>query len=125
MGLLTSDSSQKTSFLAKLVTNHWTKLSIVSYLSGLVVSVFLLTQSDRTYFSDNALLPGLVQREFTLSELADKTLDDLNKVSEQLSESQIPYEWLSSQFRQLGLEVYSHNFTLNYPFGSKPVLILN
>ena len=124
MGLLTSDSSQKTSVLATLLTHHWAKLSVLSYLSGLVVSVFLLTQSDRTYFSDNALLPGLVQREFTLSQFADQTLEALNKVSEQLPEDEIPYSWLSSELRQLGLEVYSHNFTLNYPFGSKVVFIL-
>ena len=126
MGLLTSDGSQKTSVLAKLLTDHWAKLSLLSYLSGLAVSLFLLTQSDRTYFSDNALLPGLVQREFTLSEFTDQTLEALNNVSEQLPEDKIPYEWLTSQFRQLGLEVYSHNFTLNYPFGSKTVFnILN
>lgn len=125
MGLLTSDSSQKTSMLAKLVTSHWAKLSVVSYLSGLVVSALLISQCDRTYFSDNALLPGLVQREFTLSEFTDQTLEALNKVAESRPEDSIPYEWLTTQFRQLGLEVYWHNFTLKYPFGSKPVINLN
>ncbi|CAG2177702.1 unnamed protein product, partial [Oppiella nova] len=96
------------------------KLSVVSYLSALVVSVLLLNQSDRTYFSDNALLPGLVQREFTLKEMAEQTLNSLNKLSEEIPENTVPYEWLSSQFKQIGLEVYSHNFTFNYPFASKP-----
>jgi len=123
MGLLTSDRSEKTSVLANTLTKHYGKLSLLSYLSGLVVSVLLLSSSDRTYFSDNALLPGLVQREFTLSSLANETLQSLNKVSEDYMENQIPYEWIISQFRQIGLEVYTHNFTLNYPFGSKPVLI--
>ena len=122
MGLLTSDSSQKTSMLAKLVTNHWAKLSVGCHLSGLVVCGLLLSQCDRTYFSDNALLPGLVQREFTLSEFTDQSLEALNKVADSLPENTIPYEWLSNQFRQIGLEVYSHNFTLKYPFGSKSVL---
>ncbi|CAG2122301.1 unnamed protein product, partial [Medioppia subpectinata] len=70
--------------------------------------------------SDNALLPGLVQREFTLKEMADQTLASLDKLADSLPEHTVPYEWLSDQFRQIGLEVYSHNFTFNYPFASKP-----
>ncbi len=123
MGLLTSDSSEKTSVLTQTLTKHYGKLSLVSYLLGLTVSVLLLLESDRTYFSDNALLPGLVSREFTLSDVANDSLQSLNKVSENYIENQIPYEWIISQFRQIGLEVYTHNFTLNYPFGSKPVFI--
>ncbi|GLV39733.1 Glycosylphosphatidylinositol anchor attachment 1 [Carabus blaptoides fortunei] len=29
----------------------------------------------------------------------------------------IPYPWLLAKFRQIGLDTYSHNFTLNYPLG--------
>lgn len=29
----------------------------------------------------------------------------------------MPFPWLEAQFRQLGLEVYTHNFSLNYPLG--------
>ncbi|XP_054164940.1 glycosylphosphatidylinositol anchor attachment 1 protein-like [Oppia nitens] len=119
MGLLTSDGNNKTNILYKLVTNHWSKLSILSYLSGLVVSAILLSQSDRTYFSDNALLPGLVQREFTYKEMTDETLKQLEQVAQQLPQDVVPYNWLIKQFQQIGLEVYSHNFTLNYPFGDK------
>jgi glycosylphosphatidylinositol transamidase len=125
MGLLTSDRNEKTSVLAKLLTKHYGKLSLLSYLIGLTVCGLLLLESERTYFSDNALLPGLVQREFTLSQLANETLQALNKVSDNYIENQIPYEWIISQFKQIGLEVYKHNFTLNYPFGSKPVNIIH
>lgn len=31
----------------------------------------------------------------------------------------MPTAWLRSQFTQLGLEVYLHNFTLHYPFGNR------
>lgn len=29
----------------------------------------------------------------------------------------IPYPWLQAKMRQIGLETYAHNFTLNFPFG--------
>lgn len=29
----------------------------------------------------------------------------------------LPYPWLQAKMRQIGLETYTHNFTLNYPFG--------
>jgi glycosylphosphatidylinositol transamidase len=31
--------------------------------------------------------------------------------------SAIPYPWLQAKMKQIGLETYIHNFTLNYPFG--------
>lgn len=31
--------------------------------------------------------------------------------------SAIPYPWLQAKMKQIGLETYVHNFTLNYPFG--------
>lgn len=38
-----------------------------------------------------------------------------------VSPSSLPLPWLLGQFRQLGLDVYRHNFSLHYPLGSKPV----
>lgn len=32
----------------------------------------------------------------------------------------MPFPWLEAKLRQLGLEVYVHNFTLNYPLGASP-----
>lgn len=31
--------------------------------------------------------------------------------------SGIPYPWMQAKMKQIGLETYVHNFTLNYPFG--------
>lgn len=31
--------------------------------------------------------------------------------------SAMPYPWLQAKMRQIGLETYVHNFTLNFPFG--------
>lgn len=33
----------------------------------------------------------------------------------------VPYAWLLAKMRQIGLETYTHNFTLNYPFGGGKV----
>ena len=30
-----------------------------------------------------------------------------------------PFPWIEARLKQLGLEVYRHNFTLNYPLGKK------
>lgn len=122
MGLLTSDSSGKPTLLIELVTKHDNKLFFLTFLSGFVVAGFLLWEpnTSRTYFSDNALLPGLVQREFTLGNFAQQTLDSL-KTEAKVYVGKMPYPWIKSQFQQLGLEVYTHNYTFNYPFGLKPV----
>lgn len=120
MGLLTSDSSHNNK-LTKLLTEQSVKLSILSYLLAIVVIIYLINEPDRTYFSDNALLPGLVDREFTLDDFATQTLKSLRDEASN-SLDKIPYGFLFNQFRQFGLEVYTHNFTLNYPFGAKKVL---
>nr|CAD7265801.1 unnamed protein product [Timema shepardi] len=72
--------------------------------------------TSRTYFSENALLPGLVKGDF------DEDMTAKNYQSELLEESSrypdsVPYPWLLAKFRQLSLDVYTHNFTLNYPLG--------
>jgi hypothetical protein len=37
----------------------------------------------------------------------------------------LPYSWLLAKLRQIGLDAYTHNYTLNYPMGlgtvSKPI----
>ena len=34
-----------------------------------------------------------------------------------LYDTTLPYPWLEAKFRHLGLEVYTHNFTLKFPLG--------
>ncbi|KAI1301930.1 Glycosylphosphatidylinositol anchor attachment 1 protein [Halotydeus destructor] len=120
MGLLTSDKANDFNFIADRVTKYGKPLACGLFLSGLVTFGLLVSEQycDKTYFSDNALLPGLVHREFTLGALSDQLHESLVKETSNYH-GQIPYPWLTAQFRQLGLEVYTQNFTLNYPFGSK------
>lgn len=42
--------------------------------------------------------------------------DDLEREREKHKTS-MPTAWILAKFRQIGLEAYSHNFTLNYPLG--------
>lgn len=107
------------------ILNRINILSAVLYLSGIICFGFLVSEQfcDRTYFSDNALLPGLVNREFTLGSNAEKLLTSLTLETKGYH-GKIPYPWILAQFRQMGLEVYTHNFTLNYPFGKKSVSIM-
>ena len=36
----------------------------------------------------------------------------------------VPYSWLLAKFRQINLDVYTHNFTLNYPLGLGTVSLI-
>lgn len=125
MGLLTSDKSGKFGAVTRPIALHANKLSVVSFVAGIASFALLISDqhSDRTYFSDNALLPGLVNREFTLGAHADQLHETLvNEARPYLGK--MPYPWITAQFRQMGLEVYTHNFTLSYPFGQKSVCVL-
>lgn len=69
-----------------------------------------------TYFSENALLPGLVKGQ--LNDNTGSTFRDLYrelKAEAQFYETETPHSYLISKLKNLRLETYSHNFTLNYP----------
>ena len=106
--------------LLKPVIGRIHLFSFVLYVGGIIGFGFLISEQfcDKTYFSDNALLPGLVNREFTLGPDADRLLNNIKEESAKYA-GKMPYPFLMGQFRQMGLEVYTHNFTLNYPFGKK------
>lgn len=64
------------------------------------------------------LLPGLV-----LSEMKMDTVNLARNLYQELEHertthtSSMPYPWLQAKMRQIGLETYQHNFTLDFPFG--------
>lgn len=73
-----------------------------------------------TYFSENALLPGLVTKESNLESSAKQFHRELLDEMERYPDS-MPYAWLLGKFHQLSLDVYTHNFTLKYPFREQQV----
>jgi len=83
----------------------------------------LLAYSDlnaRTYFSENALLPGLVEPEFRHSqETSDyyQALKDEVKKRKSFDElrNRIPVSWIMDKFVEIGLDSYSQNYTFRYP----------
>ncbi|KAF5275044.1 hypothetical protein FQA39_LY06981 [Lamprigera yunnana] len=117
MGILT-DPSAGQGKVTKLIINYPKELSALLYVSG-VMWFGLLAYAPLnagTYFSENALLPGLVKSEFrddgTAKLFYDELQDEMSKY-----ENSIPYPWILGKFQQMGLDTYTHNFTLNYPFG--------
>lgn len=119
MSLLTSDDSRKSLQLILQAIRFSTLLSIISYLAGLGYFGYLIYEPDKTYFSDNGLLPGLASREFTFGKLADQYLTEIENVTSSLPENEIPVEYLRTKFTDFGLEFYEHQFQLNYPFGER------
>ncbi|XP_074035846.1 glycosylphosphatidylinositol anchor attachment 1 [Leptinotarsa decemlineata] len=119
MGLLTDPSTGQGKFV-KLLLKYYNKLCLVMYLSGIVWFCALADPSKNasTYFSENALLPGLVKSQFREDRLAirfhEELLDEMKKYDDS-----IPYPYLLAKFRQIGLDTYTHNFTLVSPLNKK------
>ncbi|XP_055624365.1 glycosylphosphatidylinositol anchor attachment 1 protein [Toxorhynchites rutilus septentrionalis] len=124
MGLLTNPSiSQKARYCKALIRNN-TLICLALYLLG-VGYFFLLPDpnfNSGTYFSENALLPGLVYSELKMDTvaLAKSYAGELEREREN-HRKDMPYAWLLAKMRKIGLETHSHNFTLNYPLGGGKV----
>ncbi|KAL1437427.1 hypothetical protein MTO96_001481 [Rhipicephalus appendiculatus] len=118
MGVLMNTSQNNKVVL--MVQKNCNRLCALAYVAGLIAFAVLAWEecNNKTYFSENALLPGLVNRRFNLGTFAKDTLESLKE--EAKSHASLPLPWLLAQFRQLGLDVYRHNFSLHYPLGSKP-----
>ncbi|XP_037048828.1 glycosylphosphatidylinositol anchor attachment 1 protein [Bradysia coprophila] len=121
MGLLTDPgSSQQKSKYAKLLIKVNRRLCLFLYLLGLGWFCLLSHKefNHATYFSENALLPGLVYSEIKTDNVnyALNLYDELERERES-HKTGTPHAWLLSKMRQIGLDTYSHNFTLNYPLG--------
>lgn len=123
MGLLT-DPNAGHGKIIKLLIKFYTKVCVLLYIAGVVWFGLLAHPpiNQGTYYSENALLAGLVKAEFREQQDArlyyEELLDEIKKYDDSL-----PYPWLLAKFRQIGLDTYTHNFTLTYPFGQKQVLI--
>lgn len=121
MGILTSPTNtQKKLKLRKFLINYRSFICSLLYIAGIVYFCSLAepTRSNPTYFSENALLPGLVYSEIR-SDTTNYALamsDELDRERETHRNS-MPAAWILAKFRQIGLETNAHNFTLNYPLG--------
>lgn len=117
MGLLTDPGAGSGKVTQLLVTYH-SKLCVLLYIAGVVWFMILAHEhfNAGTYFSENALLPGLVKGEFDEDAVAKVYQSELLDEAARYPDG-LPYSWLLAKFRQLNLDAYTHNFTLNSPLG--------
>ncbi|CAO1411146.1 unnamed protein product [Diamesa tonsa] len=123
MGILSDPNkslSTKKSKYAIMLCKYHNLLCFVLYLAGIVWFCLLSHKNfnSGTYFSENALLPGLVYSEIKMESvnMAKNLLNELEN-ERTTHKSSLPYPWVQAKMKQIGLETYTHNFTLNYPFG--------
>ena len=105
-------------FQGLLVSVHSILFPGVAFIFLMPVGYGVLEYSHKTYFSENALLPGLVKVEFNMEHIARQYLEDLREEAQKTPHSP-PFPWIEARLKQMGLEVYRHNFTINYPLGKK------
>uniref|UniRef100_A0A914XH57 Glycosylphosphatidylinositol anchor attachment 1 protein n=1 Tax=Plectus sambesii TaxID=2011161 RepID=A0A914XH57_9BILA len=94
-------------------------LCALLYVAGLIYLACIVWPSfnDRTYFSENALLPGLVDDEFVHRERTNTFAKQLREVVQTRygKEYGMPHDWLLEQLESIGLEAYAQNFTAFLP----------
>ncbi|KAK7483076.1 hypothetical protein BaRGS_00025739 [Batillaria attramentaria] len=116
MGLLTDPKQRQ--WLVRSILRYQSKLSVLLYVGGLLWFLALAYRplNAGTYFSENALLPGLVESNLpqgfsSLQSFASSLKEEMKKDKER-----VPKDWIFQQFQDLGLDTYRQNFTLKYPF---------
>ncbi|KAK2719626.1 hypothetical protein QYM36_005190 [Artemia franciscana] len=88
------------------------------YVFGLVGFFSLANEfiSSDVYISDNGLLPGLVQSQFKSENVSKEFLAGIKEEIRRSPEKNLNV-WIASQFQQLGLDVSTQNFVLQYNIG--------
>lgn len=91
-------------------------------MQDILLIIYIFFKCIDTYFSENALLPGLVTKESNLEQIAKHyyvhLLHEMKRYPDMM-----PYAWLTATLNQLHLDVFLHNFTLIYPFQEQQVSI--
>lgn len=122
MALLTgTGATQRNAKFARFLLRGNTLICVLLYVAGLVYFWMLGHNyiSNGTYFSENALLPGLVHSEINRDtvQYVQRLAAELEHERSGAHRTDTPHVWLQAKMRQLGLETYTQNFTLRYPLG--------
>lgn len=114
MGLLT-DPRQRRRFVL-IISRYNNRLCALFYISGLLwfLGLAYVSLNAETYFSENALLPGLVEGDF-YAESDVKLYKNEMKQEMDKNKRLLSREWLFSKFQEIGLEVHVQNYTVKYP----------
>ncbi|CAG7786215.1 unnamed protein product [Allacma fusca] len=121
MGLLTNPNTDDSNKISLLLHKYTGRIGIVSYIGGIVWFVFLANYQYNlgTYFSENALLPGLVVENFYDGHKAESYFQGLNS-KEERNGHLIPEDFVEA-FQNIGLqEIEEQNFTLYDPITKVP-----
>lgn len=115
MGLLT-DPRTGTGKVIKLLLKWENQLCFLLYFGGVIWTLLLAVPylTENTYFSENALLPGVVTKESNLEQASKQFYHELVHEMKRYPDA-MPYAWLSAKMNQLHLDVHLHNFSLTYP----------
>ncbi|XP_046851012.1 glycosylphosphatidylinositol anchor attachment 1 protein-like [Xenia sp. Carnegie-2017] len=99
--------------LLDVAVDHTFKISCLGYVAGILWFVALVhpPMNNQTYFSENALLPGMVETTYRYG----RSERDLKTEIEQKMKSGHFLQWLMGKMNSIGLEVYHQNFTVNLP----------
>lgn len=118
MGILTN-TKRRGEVLMKLV-QYRNKISILLYVAGILGFLAIADEkmNDATYFSENALLPGLVDSQYFTAADAEDTIKAIKAAvkPEFANASDVLHNIVSSRLIAAGLEVYEHDYTFRYPF---------
>lgn len=143
MGLLTDPSTiQKTKKYMRILIKYNRRICFFLYVIGLAWFCALAHNdlNTATYISENALLPGeshvcwwpglttpvfsgLVYSEIRQSDSVSMARGFLNDLEAERTKhtSDTPHAFLLAKMKRIGLDTYTHNFTLNYPLGGRKV----
>ncbi|XP_065065367.1 glycosylphosphatidylinositol anchor attachment 1 protein-like isoform X2 [Rhopilema esculentum] len=106
MGLLSDPEMRKK--LRQFLDRWRTPLSILGYVGGLLWLVFLASDdfNARTYISENALLPALVETKYSEEHTAHRHYDQLSEICKI---NFLEGEFIERQMVSAGLEVFHQN----------------
>ncbi|XP_022080896.1 glycosylphosphatidylinositol anchor attachment 1 protein-like isoform X1 [Acanthaster planci] len=115
MGLMTDPKTQ--AFLSNFISRFHKAGSLLCYLAGMAYMLALAYPplNAGTYFSENALLPGLVDREYGDNSYNVEQLAEEYKRAVESIEG-LPVRYMETKFTELGLDTFTQNFSIRHPF---------
>ncbi|ODM95549.1 Glycosylphosphatidylinositol anchor attachment 1 protein [Orchesella cincta] len=115
MGILTNPNTDDTNRLVKLLQGKGGAFGLICYLAGIAWLIFLANADYNlgTYFSENALLPGLVVENFDGAYYAEEFTKELFTLDAKY-DGKIPPQEFEAFFHRLGLvETELQNYTIS------------
>eukprot|EP00058_Branchiostoma_floridae_P027032 XP_002612523.1 hypothetical protein BRAFLDRAFT_120979 [Branchiostoma floridae] len=121
MGLLSDPKSRER--FSRIAAKYNSPLCFIAYVVGVVWFLALAYKpfNHKTYFSENALLPGLVEGKFRSDNIATRISQAMRDIKNVSRDGPMPVAWVVNQFQGLGLDTYTQEYiqTIPVPSASK------